>query len=165
MLGAVPPYGWAVPTVFPYNPDIDVINYVGPVSAPVPGPQGPQGPEGPQGPQGAEGPQGPPGPAGESILTTACQLAHKICYKDYEALPTDCYIGFQLKEEAELMLPDCPSGKMYIVKLEYGAPVGSRKLRIRSATGALINDLSSITLTTPFESVTLISNSGTWYKI
>lgn len=166
------PYSLILPYSFPTVPEVDVINYVAP---PLEGPQGLQGdpgPQGPTGPQGEPGPQGPQGPQGEpgaqgiqGIAGSFGTISAKTVTSSYSATTDDCYIGFKLIDEAELTLPICASGKTIIAKLEFGAPVGNRKLKIKAQQGGLINDLSSITLTTPFESVTLVSNNGTWYKI
>ncbi len=134
--------------------DGTIIN-AGPVIGPA-GPAGIPGNTGPAGPQGDTGPPGPAGPGGSCVTTTITE--------DYLATETDCYIGAQLKDKATVTLPNTvPPGTQYTIKLEFGAPVGNRKLIVQPESPALINGVTAITLTTPYESVSVIYNNGNWW--
>lgn len=124
----------------------------------LPGPPGPPGPPGLEGAPGLEGPPGVPGPTHKD--------SGKVITEDYVATNTDYYIGVRIIKEAEITLPIDPVEYMQIiVKLEYGAPVGTRKLTIRPTPGHLINGSSHLTLNAPYQSITLIYSSNTWYTI
>lgn len=126
------------------------------------GEPGLQGPIGPQGLQGNVGPQGPQGiPGTSSNLLTGITIT-----EDYECDTDACYIGVQLKEAATLVLPKNPKNcTQIIIKLEYGAPVGNRKLTVKARDENLINGVESITLTTPYQALHLISSNENWYII
>jgi len=112
------------------------------------------------GPPGPQGNPGPPGPSG------SCSCATATITEDYLATETDCYIGAQLKEKATVTLPgSVAAGTKYIIKLEFGAPVGNRKLTVQPESPALINGVTAITLTTPYESVNVIYNNNNWWTI
>lgn len=116
---------------------------------------------GPTGPSGAFGSTGPTGPAGTSGACTTVTIT-----EDYCANETDCYIGAQLKDKATVTLPNNVSaGTQYTIKLEFGAPVGNRKLTVQPEAPALINGVSAITMTTPYESVSVIYNNNNWWTI
>lgn len=118
------------------------------------------GPTGPTGPACLTCPTGPTGPSGGGECST-----HLIT-ESYTATLDDCYIGADLTEDATLTLPlDPPDGTQIIIKLQYGAPVGTRKLTINAAGTNLIDSVSSIVLTTPYQSLTLISQGSNWYLI
>jgi hypothetical protein len=187
------PFGWSIPPYLPLPPTIDdrdlFINSVVSGGTGVPGPEGPPGPPGPQGEAGvgvagAEvtpnpgdllilltdgtiinagpvvGPPGPPGPSG------GCSCATTTITEDYCATEKDCYIGAQLKEKATVTLPSSvTAGTKYTIKLEFGAPVGNRKLTVQPESPALINGVTAITMTTPYESVSVIYNNGNWWTI
>jgi hypothetical protein len=109
---------------------------------------------------------GPPGPPGPSSPSKGCGCTTTTITKDYYANESDCYIGAQLKDKATLTLPNTvPAGTKYTIKLEFGAPVGNRKLTIKPKSPALINGVTAITLTTPYESVNVIYNNGHWWTI
>jgi hypothetical protein len=85
---------------------------------------------------------------------------------DYCASETDCYIGAQLKDKATVKLPNTVlAGTRYAIKLEFGAPVGNRKLILQPESPSLINGVTAITMTTPYESVNVIFNNGNWWTI
>lgn len=122
---------------------------------------GPQGNLGPQGDTGPPGPPGPPGPSSGSCVGSATTI-----FKDYCAQETDCYIGAQLKDAATLTLPKTATpGKQYTIKLEFGAPVGNRKLTVKPESPSLVNGVTSLTLTTPYETVSVIYNNANWWTI
>jgi hypothetical protein len=117
---------------------------------------------------GAEGLPGPPGPPGAQGPAGVCTCTYKglVITTDYTASNTDQYIGVRILKEAELTLPELPLEYMQLViKLEYGAPVGTRKLTIRPSPGHLINGSNYLTLNTPYQSITLIFSNSTWYTI
>lgn len=181
------PFGWPMPPYLPLPPIIEdndlfissVVN--GPVT---PGPAGPAGvgvssaevTDNPGdllitltdgtvinagnviGPEGPEGPQGPAGQSGSVNTITIC--------KDYTPSLTDFYIGAELEDEATIRLPaNPPDGTEYVIKLQYGAPVGNRKLTIKPSGASLINGTRSSTMTTPYQSINLISNGNNWYTV
>jgi hypothetical protein len=112
------------------------------------------------GPTGPQGDMGPPGPSG------GCSCATKTITQDYTAAETDCYIGAQLKDKATITLPNTvPTGTRYTINLEFGAPVGNRKLTVQPQPPTLINGVTAITLTTPYESVSVIYNNNHWWTI
>jgi hypothetical protein len=171
--------------------DLFINSVVG--GTPIPGPEGPPGPPGPPGDAGENGVSvvgaevspnpgnllitlsdgtvldagsviGPPGPPGPSSPSKSCVCSTTTITKDYCATEKDCYIGAQLKDKAILTLPDTvPAGTKYMIKLEFGAPVGNRKLIIEPKSPALINGVTAITLTTPYESVNVIFNNNHWW--
>jgi hypothetical protein len=119
---------------------------------------GPTGAQGDIGPAGDTGPTGPPGPSG------SCSCVTTTITEDYCATEKDCYIGAQLKEKATVTLPNSvASGTKYTIKLEFGAPVGNRKLIVQPESPALINGVTAITMTTPYESLNVIYNNGNWW--
>jgi hypothetical protein len=126
----------------------------------VVGPQGPTGATGSQGNTGATGPEGPPGKCKD------CECNTVTIKEDYCATETDCYIGAQLKEKATVTLPaNVPDGTRYTIKLEFGAPVGNRKLTVEPGAPALINGVTNLTLTTPYESVSVLYNNQNWWTV
>jgi hypothetical protein len=113
---------------------------------------------GPTGAQGDTGPPGPPGPSGGTTRNTVTIV------QDYEATPTDYYIGADLLDAATVTLPsNVEPGTEYVIKLEVGAPVGTRKLTVQPQAPALINGVTSLTLNTPYQSVSVIYNNGNWW--
>jgi len=181
------PFGWPLPGYLPLPPIIDdrdlFINSVVNGGAGTPGPEGPPGPQGETGvgvasAEVTDNPGdllllltdgtiinagnvvGPPGPGG------SCNCATTTITEDYLATEKDCYIGAQLKEKATVTLPgSVTAGTSYTIKLEFGAPVGTRKLTVQPESPALINGVTAITMTTPYESVSVIYNNGNWWTI
>jgi hypothetical protein len=124
----------------------------------IQGPIGPQGIQGPIGPQGIQGPIGPPGECDccKSTLKTG----------NYTATGDDYYIGFLLKAAASLVLPENPKDCIEILaKLEFGAPVGNKKLKITTTDGSTIDGQASIVLDHPYEWLKVISRGGNWHII
>lgn len=166
------PFGWPmVPFVtnLPVNlDDVDnIINYtslgsVGPPGPPGPqgdtgpaGPQGDTGPAGPQGDTGQQGPIGPPGPSGSVTRNTI------VVNQDYHATTTDYYIGVDSHGPVTITLPDdAPAGTEYIIKLQMGAPIGTRKVTVKSNTN--IDNVSNIILTKPYEVLQVLFQSA-WH--
>jgi hypothetical protein len=184
------PFGWSMPPYLPLPPTIDDRDlFINSIVNGGPGTPGPEGPSGPQGEAGvgvvsAEvtpnpgdllllltdgtiinagpviGPAGPPGPGG------ICSCATTTICNDYTATETDCYIGAQLKDKATITLLNAvPQGTRYTIKLQFGAPVGNRKLTVQPQPPTLINGVTAITLTTPYESVNVIYNNNQWWTI
>ena len=187
------PFGWSMPPYLPLPPTIDdrdlFINSVVNGGPGTPGPEGPAGPPGPAGVgvAGAEvtdnpgdllllltdgtivnagpviGPPGPPGPPGPG---KGCVCNTVTITEDYCASETDCYIGAQLKDKATVtLLNSVPPGTKHTIKLEFGAPVGNRKLTVQPEAPALINGVTAITMTTPYESLNVIYNNNNWWTI
>jgi hypothetical protein len=184
------PFGWSIPLYLPLPPTIDdrdlFINSVVNGGPATPGPAGPEGPPGPQGEPGVgiasaevtENPGdlillltdgtlinaglvvGPPGPPGGTSRNTVTIV------QNYEATPTDYYIGADLLNAATITLPSAvPPGTEYVIKLEFGAPVGTRKLTVQTQAPTLINGVTSLTLNTPYQSISVIYNNGSWWTI
>jgi hypothetical protein len=187
------PFGWSIPPYLPLPPTIDDRDlFINSVVNGGPGTPGPEGPPGPQGEAGVgiaaaevtdnpgdllllltdgtvinagnvTGPPGPPGPPGPC---KGCVCNTTTITKDYCATESDCYIGAQLKDKATVTLPNTvPPGTKYTIKLEFGAPVGNRKLTVQPEPPSLINGVTAITLTTPYESVNVIYNNDHWWTI
>jgi hypothetical protein len=184
------PFGWPIPPYLPLPPTIDdrdlFINSVVTSGQGTPGPEGPQGEPG-IGVAAAEvtdnpgdllllltdgtvinagpviGPPGPPGPPGPS---KSCEWNTTTITEDYCATEKDCYIGAELKDKATITLPiTVPAGTKYTIKLQFGAPVGTRKLTVQPESPALINGVTAITMTTPYESINVIFNNDHWWTI
>ena len=124
------------------------------------------GPPGATGDTGAQGDAGPAGPEGPPGKCKGCECNTVTIKEDYCATETDCYIGAQLKEKATVTLPiNVPDGTKYTIKLEFGAPVGNRKLTVEPESPALINGVTNLTLTTPYESVSVLYNNQNWWTV
>lgn len=168
--------------------DIDIINYtslntpgpIGPAGPPGPqgdpglqgtqglrgdpGPTGTQGDPGAQGVKGdtgATGPQGEPGPIGPQGPSGSVSRNTVIVSSDYTVLTTDYYIGVQAEGPVTITLPDdAPKGTEYIVKLQMGAPLGNRKVTVKSGTN--IDNVNMIILTNPYEALQVLFQ-GSWH--
>lgn len=187
------PFGWPMLPYLPLPPTIEdndlfINSVVG--GTPIPGPEGPSGPPGDPGENGENGvsvvdaqvspnpgnllitlsdgtvldagqvvgPPGPPGPPGN------CSRRVVTIVQDYTATPSDYYIGADLLDEAKVTLPYAVNpGTEYVIKLEFGAPVGNRKLTVKPEAPALINGVSSITLNTPYQVISVIFNNNHWW--
>ncbi len=161
------PYYGFTPLVFPAildDRDLLINSTISTQAPGIPGPAGPAGDIGPQGPTGEAGPAGDTGPQGPPGQVQV--LPGRIISASSLADNGDVYIGAQLTSEAELILPDQPQEyTQLIIKLEYGAPVGTRKLKVKSINGHLINGVDSFTLTTPYQVLRLIYSNNAWYSI
>lgn len=166
------PFGWPMipfTSTFPVTlDDIDIINYT---SGGVPGPAGPAGPPGAQGeqgvpgaqgvqgdpgPAGAQGEQGPVGPEGPAVSRNTVVVSH-----DYTATDTDYYIGVDSTGPVTITLPEePPRGTQYIIKLQMGAPIGTRKVTVKS--GSSIDNVNTLILTNPYESLQVLFQSA-WH--
>lgn len=182
------------PVFVPQNSDNDVIiNTSGGGQGPEgpSGPPGPAGPEGPPGPPGEDGvgvtdarveqnpgdliitlsdgteinagnvigPPGPPGPSGSENCNTI------LVDKDYLIKETDCYIGVNSTKATNIILPtSAPDGKKYIIKLEMGSPIGTRKVTVKG-NGNLIDGEGSRILENAYECLTIIFREGGWHIV
>lgn len=153
----VMPFGWPmIPFVsnLPIIIDDNDVSINSLITTP-PGPPGPAGPQGDVGPQGAVGDIGPPGPAGSINRNTV------IVSEDYTATDTDYYIGINSDGPVTITLPDeAPNGTEYIIKLQMGAPIGTRKVTVKS--GSSIDSLNNIILTNPYEALQVLFQ-GAWH--
>jgi hypothetical protein len=123
-----------------------------------PGPTGNSGQQGNTGPQGATGPTGPTGPQGAAGTTIGNTVV--VC-EDYTAKLTDYYIGVDNEKPVTITLPEeAPDGTEYIVKLQIGAPVGNRKVTVKS--GSTIDNVNTVILTNPYEALQVIYQ-GSWH--
>lgn len=181
------PFSWPMPAYLPLPPIIEDNDLF--INSVVNGGPGTPGPEGPPGEAGvgivdaevtdnpgdlilllSDGTTinagqvvGPPGPPGKC---KGCECNTITITEDYCATETDCYIGAQLKEKAIVALPyNVPNGTKYTIKLEFGAPVGNRKLTVEPQAPALINGVTALTMTTPYESVSVIYNNNNYWTI
>jgi hypothetical protein len=83
---------------------------------------------------------------------------------DYTASLNDTYIGITSKKPVKVVLPENPEpGKIYIIKLQVGAPVGNRKVTIIPSGTSKIDGNNSVTLQNPYEGISVIYNDGSWY--
>lgn len=130
-----------------------------------PGPQGEIGPAGPAGPAGAQGEVGPQGPAGPSSGDPIYNTV--LIDSDYTVSQNDAYIGVKSTKPIVVKLPKEPEeGTLYIVKLEMGAPVGNRKVTIKSSeAGVKIDGNLSIILQNPYECVSILYRGRTWHVV
>lgn len=177
---------WPVPA---FPDDIDIINYCAPgiqgATGPIgpqgePGPIGPQGipgetgatgdaglqgPAGPQGEAGIQGPTGPQGPEGPSSGDPIYNTVQVI--KDYTALQDDAYIGVVSTKPLTIYLPISPmEGTLYVIKLEMGAPIGTRKVTIKSLDSSVKIDGSiSVILQQPYETISLLYRATEWHIV
>jgi len=158
-------FGWPMapyipPVCFPTSDDdlyISNRTVIGPV-----GPTGPTGADsnvsGPTGTQGEAGPTGPTGCEGPSGSVSRNTV---IVTENYEAKLTDYYIGVDNTGPITITLPDeAPKGTEYIIKLQIGAPVGNRKVTVKSASN--IDNVSLIILTNPYEALQVLFQ-GNWH--
>lgn len=107
------------------------------------------------GPQGEPGPKGDPGPEGKCSCNKTVLIS-----SDYQALSDDWYIGVNSDKPLTILLEDFPKyGKEIIIKLEMPAPIGNRKVTVKSNTDT-IDDNTFTILQNPFESLTLIYRSN-----
>lgn len=125
------------------------------------GPQGEPGPQGEQGPQGPQGETGPQGPAYEGDLT----LDSTWIKSDYSVLDSDCYIGVKSNSPITVKLPTGSDGRLIIIKLEMGPPIGNRKVTIIPKSIDFIDGSNSITLENPYEAVSLVFRGNSWNVI
>ena len=165
------PFGWPmapfIPPILPPNyatvcpPIVDDRDlYIN--NRTVVGPQGEIGPTGPQGNQGTQGNIGSTGPTGPQGNTGTPGLVNTVIVsEDYTAKLSDFYIGTINKKPITITLPsDAPKGTQYIIKLQIGAPVGNRKVTIKSESD--LDNNSSIVLENPYESLQVLFQ-GTWH--
>ena len=125
------------------------------------GPQGPQGDAGPQGPLGPQGPIGPQGPNGDPASYNAI-----LVNSDYTAKADDYYIGVNSQQAVTITIPNtCTNSAMLYIKAEMGAPLGNRKVTIKTSDGSTIDNNATIVLTTPYDYVILICRGNSWHTV
>ena len=131
------------------------------------GPIGPQGETGPAGPAGSPGQQGPVGPQGPSGSSGDPIYNTVLIDSDYTASEEDAYIGVKSTKPITIKLSkNPPEGILYVVKLEMGAPIGNRKVTIKSCSPTVkIDGNSSVVLQNPYESISLIYRDLGWHII
>lgn len=101
-----------------------------------------------------------------SSSTSTCKCSSILITGNYTATLENYFIGAKLNDAATITLPlDPPDCTEYIIKLEFGPPVGTRKLTIVPSGTNTIDGSNSIVLTTPYQSVNLISHDSDWYLI
>jgi hypothetical protein len=85
--------------------------------------------------------------------------------QDYTATPDDYYIGVDSQRPVTITLPmSVINCKQYVIKVEMGPPLGNRKVKIASP-GTTIDGATSIVLTNPYESVSVLYRGGKWHII
>jgi hypothetical protein len=110
--------------------------------------------------------------------STGCCCRSTLITGDYTAKLSDYYIGVSLAKDdrddrddrddsgAKITLPlDPPDCIEYVIKLEYGAPVGNRKLKIYPQGSNTIDGGNSVTFINPYQSLSLISRGKNWWII
>lgn len=127
----------------------------------MPGPRGPKGPPGPAGPIGDQGPPGPPGWCegcyNETVLTAG---------PEYNCNPDDFYIGVDGKGPTKVSLPTGVSdGKIIIVKVEMGPPIGKRKVTVLTVDGSTIDGEFEYIMETPYDVVRMLCRGGDWHVV
>lgn len=125
------------------------------------GPPGPPGPQGEPGKPGEPGPEGPRGPAYDGDLFVDTTLINS----DYIVLNTDCYVGVKTSQPTTIILPKADDGRVIIIKLEMGPPIGNRKVTITARGIDLIDGTESLTLQNPYEAVTILYRDNAWNVI
>lgn len=177
---------WTVPLIPLLPEDIDIINFsstgtpgpagpqgdTGPTGPPGPpgvtGPEGPQGPKGDAGPAGDTGPAGPQGEPGPPGPSTGDPIYNTVLIdNDYTTLQDDAYIGVKTTKPIVIKLRKNPiEGTVYFVKLEMGAPIGNRKVTVRSEDSTIkIDDKLNIVLQNPYEYISVIYRGNGWHII
>jgi hypothetical protein len=86
---------------------------------------------------------------------------------DYTASEDDAYIGVVSTKPITIKLPkNPPEGLLYVIKLEMGAPIGNKKVTIKSIDpNVKIDGNSSIVLQNPYEYISLIYRALGWHII
>ena len=125
------------------------------------GPAGSSGPTGPTGRSGEDGDRGATGPTGSGPPCNTRTVS-----ADYKISASDYYIGVAATGPVILVLPSSPLDCVeLVVKAQMGAPLGTRKVTVVPQAPSTIDGEGSYVMSTPYESVTLISNGGNWWII
>lgn len=149
-----PPPPWffnALPLAGPgcFGSDNDVVINHGGNSSAQPGPPGPQG---------EPGPPGPPGPSGDEHSAITIN-------QDYIASATDSYIGVNSNEPVTITLSkNCINGHKVSIKVQFGPPVGNRKVTILPGIGS-IDGSNMFIMQNPYESISVVFNDGNWWIV
>lgn len=106
----------------------------------------------------------PPEPPPNNGCDCSCKTVS--VSEDYSVLEDDCYIGVDSGEPTTITLPsETEDGHIVTIKAEMGPPLGNRKVTIIVDGGGLIDGDTSIELTVPYSSITVLFNNGQWFII
>lgn len=95
-----------------------------------------------------------------------CACSTKTVTSSYSIQSSDYYIGVNSTGPTTITLPASPEDCLkFVIKLQMGAPIGNRKVTVIPQSPATIDGQTSYVMTVPYESVTVISNSGEWWII
>jgi hypothetical protein len=61
--------------------------------------------------------------------------------------------------------PNTEIGNWIIIKLEMGAPIGNRKVTVKTSDGSLIDGASTKILQEPYECLQLVYRAAAWHII
>jgi len=101
-----------------------------------------------------------------SVDLTNIKYNTTLVESDYTISEDDYYIGIIITGPITLSLPEYPSdGVEIIIKLEMPPPIGPRKVTVTTTDGSTIDGQDSIILTTPYQSITIISRDRQWFLI
>jgi hypothetical protein len=107
----------------------------------------------------------------EGVISCDCEDEGSGCNtilvgEDYECTIDDCYIGVNSSGPVSISLPMVVSdGHQIVVKAEMGAPLGNRKVTIKTLDGSLIDGAPTFVLSVPYESVHVIRRGFAWHII
>lgn len=79
---------------------------------------------------------------------------------NYTATEDDEYIGVNSATAVTITLPSGVTGRVYIIKDEYGQ--GSGKITIQPQTGEKIDGKNSYVISVPYQSVGVVFRAGQW---
>ena len=86
--------------------------------------------------------------------------------EDYESESDDCYIGVNSIGPVTISLPvDISNGHQIVIKAEMGAPMGNRKVTVKTLDGSKIDSSSSVILSVPYSCLHLIYRGLSWHII
>lgn len=95
--------------------------------------------------------------------TGADLVAVKTVTADYTATADDEYIGVDSKSAVQISLPAGINGRRYTIADEHGKNLG--KITISANNTEKINNNSNFVISVPYQSVTVVFNSGDWHII
>ena len=112
---------------------------------------------------GSQGEPGPQGPKGECECEGCTAV---LISQDYTASESDGYIGVNSEGPVTITLPyDFENCTTITIKLEMGAPIGTRKVTLVPVDPSTIDGEDSYVMETPYEYVTVLIRAGNWYII
>jgi hypothetical protein len=86
--------------------------------------------------------------------------------EDYESESSDCYIGVDSLGPVSVSLPvDISNGHQIVIKAEMDAPMGNRKVTVKTTDGSKIDGAASVTLSVPYSCLHLIYRGQAWHII